>query len=459
MRPYQSFCPISIGKHGARLEVASFTLLMIASGIGLAWTEGALHVPWVVVSALLANLFVLHATWRWCYYIAIIYSVVCLIGTAIFYFPPARPRHDHERSRWQEFLELDFGAIVLYSGGLTAMLLGLSWAGTAGHAWKSTSVIVPIVLGGVGFIAAFVYDFTFLEGTGRHVLFPRDLLRRVRQYTISLVVIFVSGMVYYSMSGLLPQGTLYVYTNKPIQIGITELPYGFGQATGAVIVPLFLHKTRHPKWYIIAGVFVQTLFTGLYAYGIGPHHKSAWMGFQFFGQGCFALITVTTIFNASLHVRQSELGLAVGLLGTFRSMGGSVGNAVFSTILRSVAESQLGKQIAAAALSQGFHAADLPTLIPAVIEAGVGVPGAFSAVRGGVTPAVEAVLLDAFHSAYAHAFRMVFYSTIPFGVVALLGAFFIEDTSKYMTNHVAVHLEKDILRKQKDDSPGKADEV
>jgi hypothetical protein len=58
---------------------------------------------------------------------------------------------------------------------------------------------------------------------------------------------------------------------------------------------------------------------------------------------------VATVLNCGLHVRPSELGIVVGVLGTFRSMGGSVGNAIFYSILRSVANEELPERIIAAA--------------------------------------------------------------------------------------------------------------
>ena len=44
----------------------------------------------------------------------------------------------------------------------------------------------------------------------------------------------------------------------------------------------------------------------------------------------------------------------------------------------------------------------------------------------------------------------MFYTTIPFGCVAIIAALFVADASKYMTNHTQVHLEKDILRRDQD---------
>ena len=199
------------------------------------------------------------------------------------------------------------------------------------------------------------------------------------------------------MAGLLPQGTLYVYTNDPIRIGTLLLPNGFGQLFTTSIVPLFIQYTKRPKYYIIVALIVQTLFNALYAYGIS-FHRSAWIAFQFFGQGCFGLITIVTVLNVGLHVRPSELGVAVGLLGTFRSMGGSVGSSIFNTILRIEADKELGRLIPTAAQANGFTG-DVSKLIPAVIDAAIGIPHAFDSVRG-ITPAIEEATLLAFKQSY-----------------------------------------------------------
>jgi hypothetical protein len=331
--------------------------------------------------------------------------------------------------------------MTLYVAGLVVLLVGLSWAGDPGHPWNSASVIAPIVLGVLVFLCCFAYDWTFARTSDAFA--PIQLFVRFREYTVLLIVVFVAGMVFYSMSALLPQATFYVFTNDPIQIGITTLPNGFGQLLGSTIMTSLLHKTKHPKNHILVAIFLQTLFTGLYAYAL-PSHKGAWMAFQLFGQGCFPWITVCTLVNAGLHVRQTDLGTAVGLIGVFRSLGGSVGNTVFGSILRGVLNGQLAPRIASAAIANGYKAANLDELVPAVIDNAVGVPNAFANIPG-VTPAIEAATLTAFRSAYAYAFQRVFYSTIPFGVVALVAAFFIADSTKYMTNHTSIEMEKHVL--------------
>lgn len=69
---------------------------------------------------------------------------------------------------------------------------------------------------------------------------------------------------------------------------------------------------------------------------------------------------------------------------------------------------------------------------------------AFAAVPD-VTPAVMAATSTAFKASYAAGFRVFFYSTIPFSVLAVILAFFIKDCSHLLNNHVAVKQEKEVL--------------
>jgi len=105
----------------------------------------------------------------------------------------------------------------------------------------------------------------------------------------------------------------------------------------------------------------------------------------------------------------------------------------------------LERRIPTAAPANGFGG-DISQLIPAVVNAAIGIPHAFDPIEGAALAVEEATQL-AFKESYAYAYRIVFYSTIPFGLIAIIAAFFIADASKYMTNHTQVQLEKDILRR------------
>lgn len=209
---------------------------------------------------------------------------------------------------------------------------------------------------------------------------------------------------------------------------------------GAVASAL-LGVFKHLKVQMLVALSIQTIFTACLAAAI-PQNKIAWAALQAFSTGPFALVVLACYVIAGLNIPLRYLGLASGLVGTFRSAGGSVGNAIFNAILNGVVSRDLAPAIAEAAISEGFDPQHLSALIPATIEAAVGVPGAFSAVPG-IQPAIEEAVLRAFRGVYAKAFRMIFFATIPFGILAIIFACLMRDPSKYLTNHTAIHMERE----------------
>ena len=90
------------------------------------------------------------------------------------------------------------------------------------------------------------------------------------------------------------------------------LTYFQGAILGALI-----HKIKHVQYQLIVGIAVQTLFTALFAL-ITPDTIPMALVFQCLANIPFAWITLNCYITASLHVPQRDLGLALGLIGTFR---------------------------------------------------------------------------------------------------------------------------------------------
>ncbi|KAG5749186.1 hypothetical protein H9Q70_008164 [Fusarium xylarioides] len=367
---------------------------------------------------------------------------VCLIGTFICYFPPSRPQHDFERTRWQQVKELDYIGLLLFATGLTVFLVGVTFLGATHR--SMTLVATTISIGGCIFIAAFVYDFT----VPKKPLFPIKIFRMYREFTVYLVVLFVSGMIWQGIVTLGNQGTLFMFTNDIIEIGVISVPASMSGIIGGWIMPSLVHKLKHIRYQFVFALLMQTVFTASYA-AVVPNNKTGWTLLPMFGQSCFTWVTVLSYVSSGLLVPQEELGVSAGLMGTFRSAGGSLGNAMFSTILTSIVNRDLGNNIAGAAIGAGYSPKDLPALIPAVIQNAVGVPMAMAKVPNVTEPVLQATAA-AFKNTYAKVFRTVFYSTIPLGVLAIIAACFIRDPSHLLNNHVAVQQEKEVLGKKKD---------
>ncbi|KAK4902445.1 hypothetical protein LTR49_027041, partial [Elasticomyces elasticus] len=88
-----------------------------------------------------------HLSWRWAFYIGILANGLALVLIVLFYWPPGFLNlHPEGKSRLQQFKELDFAGLLLFSGGLTSFLLGLSF-GNNPYPWKSAHVLAPLLIG------------------------------------------------------------------------------------------------------------------------------------------------------------------------------------------------------------------------------------------------------------------------------------------------------------------------
>ena len=187
---------------------------------------------------------------------------------------------------------------------------------------------------------------------------------------------------------------------------------------------------------------MQTLFFALAAL-ITPTNINWLMACQFLAMLPFGWITLNCYTAASLNVPQRDLGVAIGLIGTFRSIGGGVGSVIFSSIFSQTAAKQVARRVANTAIQAGIAPSTVPAIIGAVELTLVGVPGQIETLSGVSTKTFDACVTAARYG-YAYGLRMTWLASIPFGVIALACAIMVRDPSKYFTNHVEVHLNKKV---------------
>jgi len=223
------------------------------------------------------------------------------------------------------------------------------------------------------------------------------------------------------------------------------------QLIGGVLVPGLVSYIKHVNYQLIFAVAMQTIFFGLAA-SITPNNISWLMACQFFAMFPFGWITLNCYTTASLNVPQKDLGVAVGLIGTFRSVGGSIGTVIFSSIFSQVAAKHVAAGVAKAALAGGVAAESLGDVMQAVELSIVGVPGASAALTD-VPASVFEQCVYAARLGYAYGFRMTWLASIPFGIIAVACAIATRDPSKYFTNHVEIHLNEKIGGKYEADHP------
>lgn len=133
-------------------------------------------------------------------------------------------------------------------------------------------------------------------------------------------------------------------------------------------------------------------------------------------------------------------GIAVGLAGTFRLLGGAIATAIYSAILSSRFTSALPKFVVQAAESAGLPKASIPALLRATAT---NTAAAYAKVPG-INKAVILAAELAYKLAYVQAFRLVYLVAIGFGGVAIIAAFCTKSTPvRLKNNNRAVRLKNE----------------
>jgi hypothetical protein len=252
-------------------------------------------------------------------------------------------------------------------------------------------------------------------------------------YVAIVVAACIGAMVYYSMTIVWPTLIGTIYTTDVIEIGWQSSVVGGGVLLGQFVGGMALSYLPKVKWQCIILAVLTTAFVGsLAALGPDTHTFVITMGTL----GCFVIgwIDNITFPGVTLVIAPQDIGLATGVLGSIRALGGAVAQAIYVSILTNKAAIYIPKYVVPAATGAGLPASSLPSLFQGITL------GNFTAVPG-ITPQVVAATGIAVRDAYVTTFHYVFYATIPFSVLLIVACCFIPDMDKYLHNNVAKRLQ------------------
>lgn len=253
-------------------------------------------------------------------------------------------------------------------------------------------------------------------------------------YVAIVMCATIGAMVYYSMTILWPTVIGTVYTTDVVKIGLQSSVVGGGVLLGQVFGGFGLSYIPKVKWQaIISSCLACAFATALCAITETSHAFTIAMGVL----ACVSIgyIDNITFPGVTLVVDPPDIGLATGVLGSIRALGGAVAQSLYVTILTNKVTAYLPEEVVPAATKAGLPASSITALFAGLTA------GDFSKVPGISTEIIVAVSAAVKH-AYIRSFHMVFYATIPFSVLLILAACFVPDMDKYLGDNVAKKLQR-----------------
>ncbi|GAB1736026.1 hypothetical protein NU219Hw_g6080t1 [Hortaea werneckii] len=369
--------------------------------------------------------------WRGIFWMQAAFHLATSLGLLAFYWPKRHP--DYPRLALKDlFWAVDPIGSFLFVTAATLMLLALDWGGGA-YAWSDPHVSAPLGIG-LGMLLLFgVYEWKGrTDGIVAHVFF-----RGSPNFALSCFAFAVEGWIFYSaVNSVTPQIALHLgFESSSWVISLRQLAYSVTTLVASVPIALYATKYKDLKWPLVVTFAIFLVVTVLYGC-IRPSWNHAQIGFNVIagiGQaGPLTLLVAAMQFSAP----HSHLSTATGLAFSARAIGGAFGSAVLDAIINGKIARTWSSKVANAALKAGLPENSASALLDA-IGSGEGVNEV-----PGVTSAIAEASLDASHWAYAHAYRLAWWSIFPFVALALIAVLCLKDVKDQMTEKVEATVEK-----------------
>jgi EmrB/QacA subfamily drug resistance transporter len=278
--------------------------------------------------------------WRW------VFLVNVPIGIAAL-FVVSRTLHlrhtrlDHRIDWW--------GAASL-TVGLVPLLLVAEQGRTWG--WGSGRSIACYVVGGIGVVAFFLVE----RMMGDEALLPITLFRN-RTVGIASIASVILGMGLFGGVACLPLYLQIVKGASPTEAGLLLLPMTLGIMTGSVLSGQLISRSGRYRHFPIIGsaLLVLSLF-GFHYIGADTPMWQSMVLMVFFGLGLgFNMQPLTLAVQNAVSPR--DIGVATSSATFTRQIGGTIGTAVFLSILFSAVPGRLQSAFTRIAPSPEFQAA------------------------------------------------------------------------------------------------------
>jgi EmrB/QacA subfamily drug resistance transporter len=278
--------------------------------------------------------------WRWVFYLNVPIGIAAMIVVArVLHLPHHRTDH---RIDWPGAISLIVGLVPL----LTVAEQGRAWG------WDSPRAFICYSIGAIGLVA-----FVFAERAYKdEALLPLRLLAN-RTVAVGATSSTILGMAMFGGLLTVPLYLQIVKGSTPTVAGLQMIPFVVGIMAGSVAAGQLIARTGRYRIFPIIGSTLMAIALGLFSF-IGadtPLWKTMLiMVLMGLGLGGNMQPMITAVQNA---VSPREIGVATSSVTFFRSMGGTLGTAIFLSVLFNVLPDKISTAYQAAQRTPEFQQA------------------------------------------------------------------------------------------------------
>lgn len=278
--------------------------------------------------------------WRWVFLVNVPIGIVAsLIVMRVLNIPHQRREH---RIDW-------LGALTLVVGLVPLLLVaeqGREWG------WLSAGAVACYLIGGFGLVA-----WVFAErAIGEDALIPLRFFRN-SVFTVTSLVALVTGMGMFGGLAALPLYLQIVKGASPTEAGLLLLPLTAGIMVGSIVSGQLISRTGRYKLFPIVGTILMTV--GLFAFSRVHADTAFWqtgIAMTIFGLGLGNVMQPITL-AVQNAMPPRDIGVATSSSTFFRQMGGTLGTAVFLSVLFSQAGTKIGEAFERTVPTPAYQAA------------------------------------------------------------------------------------------------------